>query len=116
MTDTIVNDYKLEIITSFFLHKQKKRLNELVKCLSKNLNSQYVNMIHLFLDTEDCISYLKNKFKDLYDKKIKIIRVGKQPKYSDLFLYCNNLKQKNCFITNSDIWIHSIDNVKILKH
>ena len=39
---------KIEIITSFYLPKKNSRKNELIKCLKNNLNSPYVNNVHLF--------------------------------------------------------------------
>tara|TARA_B110000971_G_C20006290_1_gene499304 strand:+ start:1050 stop:1742 length:693 start_codon:yes stop_codon:yes gene_type:complete len=101
---------KIEIITSFYITTNKERMNELVKALDKNLHNKYINNIHLFVDDEKCVNYLKNKFNKLFYSKIKICEIGKQPLYSDLFTYCNTLKQKICMIINSDIWLYSIDN------
>ena len=104
---------KIEIVTSFYITKNNDRMNELVKALDKNLQNKYINNIHLFVDDKKCVDYLKNKYNKLFFNKIKICKIGKQPLYSDLFTYCNTLKQKICMIINSDIWLYSIDNINI---
>mgnify|MGYP001223274116 FL=1 len=101
---------KIDIITSFYITKNKSRMNELLKALDKNLHNKYINNIHLFLDDKKCVHFLKNKFNELFYLKIKICNIGKQPLYSDLFNYSNKLKNKICMIINSDIWLYSIDN------
>ena len=111
----MINNLKIEIITSFYMPKNEDRFKELVKSLEKNLNSQFVSYIHLFVDNNKCIDYLKKKFNNLFYSKIIICKVGKQPLYSDLFMYSNTLKNKICMIINSDIWLHSIHNIKILN-
>ena len=40
-------------------------------------------------------------------EKIKIIEIGKQPLYSDLFNYANTLLNEICMISNGDIWIQN---------
>ena len=104
---------KIEIVTSFYIPQNEERLNEYVKALTNNLNNKYINTIHLFVDNEKGVDYLKNKYKDVFYSKIKIIKIGKQPLYSDLFAYCNTLKQKICLVLNLDIWLHSIKNINI---
>ena len=99
----------IEIVTSFYISQNKDRMNELIKALDKNLQNKYINNIHLFVDDKKCVDYLKNKYNSLYYSKIVICSIGKQPLYSDLFLYCNNMKNKICMIINSDIWLHSIN-------
>lgn len=106
---------KIHIITSFYISENNDRTNELVKALDNNLHSDYIDKIHLFVDDEKCVDYLKNRCKQLFHSKIKIVEIGKQPLYSDLFNYCNTLKDKICMITNSDIWLYSIGNINILN-
>ena len=54
-------------------------------------------------------------FKDYINNKIRIIEIGKKPNYSDLFKYCfQQLQNKICMITNSDIYIHNCD-IKVLE-
>jgi len=105
---------KIDIVTSFYISNNEERTQELIKALDNNLHNKYINNVHLFVDNENAIFFLKNKYNNLINNKIKICGVGKQPLYSDLFMYCNSLKNKICMITNSDIWIHSINNINIL--
>ena len=104
---------QIEIVTSFYIPTNEKRKSELIKALDKNLSNKYINKIHFFVDNENCIEFLKNKYYELFNYKIKICGVGKQPLYSDLFLYCNTLKNRICMITNSDIWLDDIKNINI---
>lgn len=106
---------KINIVTSFYISHNNDRTNELVKVLDKNLHSDYIDKIHLFVDDEKAFIFLKDRYKQLFHSKIKIVEIGKQPLYSDLFNYCNTLKDKICMITNSDIWLYSIGNINILN-
>lgn len=107
----------LNIITSFYIPiNDKKREMELKKTLHRNISNQFIEKIHLFLDNENDLKYIENighkknqkNEKNQKTEKIKIIQVGKQPLYSDLFSYANNLKGKICMICNGDIWIHRV--------
>lgn len=106
----------INIITSFFLSKLvnpniEYRNQELVDTLLKNVSSPFIETIHLFVDDELSFQRLTEVFADsIESKKINIISVGKQPLYYDLFAYAlNNLKDKICMVTNSDIYIDSCD-------
>ena len=105
----------VEIVTSFYCTNYKERLDELIKALDNNLSHKYINNIHLFVDDSKCIDFLKDRYKLIFENKIKICGIGKQPLYSDLFSYCNNLKGKICMITNSDIWLYNITNINCLN-
>ena len=50
------------------------------------------------------------------EEKLKIIKVDTQPLYSDFFEYANKLHNKVCMISNSDIRIFSIRNVKLIQN
>ena len=97
---------QIEVVTSFYRTENKDRMNELIKALRNNLNSKYISKVHLFLNHEN--------YKPIHPK-IHICGVGKQPLYSDLFSYCNTLKNKICMVINSDIWLHSIENTRIFN-
>jgi hypothetical protein len=103
---------KINLITSFFIVNgnddiSKKRNNELLECLYNNLHNDNICKIHLFVDNIQCL----NKILEInYNNKIKIINIGTQPLYSDMFEYAiNNLKDSICMISNSDIYLYKCD-------
>lgn len=102
----------INLITSFYLPKNEERRNEVIKCLEKNIQSDNIEKIHLFLDDEECKKFVEDKFGT---EKVEIILFGKQPLYSDFFEYANKHPGKICMISNSDIWLHSVSNVKLLE-
>ena len=104
----------LNLITSFYLPDNEERKNELTKSLTKNIECPYIKKIHLYVDDQKTYIYLINKMKDK-ERKIKIVGIGKQPKYNDFFWYCNtNLQNEICMISNTDIWLKHINNPMIL--
>jgi len=112
LKNEINKNLKINLITSFYIiHKDGEKINqrnnELVDCLIKNLNCKYISKIYLYVD--DIISL--NKAIELnVNNKLHIISVGKQPLYSEMFEYCiDNLSNKICMISNSDIYLHSCD-------
>lgn len=109
---------KFNLITSFYLVENQKRQNELNICLKKNIYNKYTEKIHLFLDDNISLEYLKKliiNYPIEIKKKINICKINKQPLYSDLFKYANKLKNKLCMICNSDIWLYSILDKTILN-
>lgn len=101
----------INIITSFYICRlnselNNERNNELQQCLKYNIENPLIEKIHLFLDDEDAHNYIQH----INSNKIKIIEIGKKPLYSDLFAYANNnLQNKICMITNSDIYLKECD-------
>lgn len=101
----------IHLITSFYILKKTdikslERNNELLEALLHNINCKFISNIYLYVDDEEAL----NKIKSLNSKKINIISVGKQPLYSDLFNFAiDNLKDKICMISNSDIYLHEYD-------
>ena len=107
----------IDLITSFYLSKNKQRQSEIIECLNKNITSNNIQTIHLFLDDNNCLEFLKQIYtKQLKNGKIKIVSIGKQPLYSDYFNYANSLVNKVCAIMNSDIWLHSISDLSIFNN
>lgn len=104
----------INIISTFYISKYSSNLDnlrskELEACLVNNIVSTFVEKLHLFVDDEDSL----NRVKELSNnsEKVVIIEVGKKPKYSDFFNYIlNNLQNKICMITNSDIFLYECDN------
>jgi len=101
----------IHLVTSFYLIEnpnevQVLRNNELIESLIKNIESPIIKEIHLFVDNIHAF----NKINEINSEKIVIIRIGKQPFYSELFDYAiTNLENKICMISNSDIYIHEYD-------
>jgi hypothetical protein len=101
----------INIITSFYyIEKNDKqsidRNEELIGSLKKNISNNFVDKIFLYIDNINALNIVN----DLNSEKIYIIDIGKQPLYSDMFKYANdNLNDKLCMITNSDIYLHEID-------
>lgn len=107
----------INAISSFYIPKEKTRVFELIETLKKNLSSVNIKTLHLFLDTKEDLEFILEKFRTfLENSRIKIIRIGKQPLYSDLINYANTLDGEICMIMNSDIWLHSISDMRILEN
>jgi DNA repair protein RadC len=111
----------INIVTSFYIAKKQNievvnRTEELISALRNNLLSQFVQQIHLFIDDNESFLRIKTLFSEFINNgKIYIIEIGKKPLYSDLFKYAiENLTNKICFVTNSDIYIENCD-FQILK-
>jgi len=104
----------MELITSFYSSKNEDRNLELEKTLMKNIESVFIQRIHLFVDNDASRHKLNDKF---CSDKIVIVRIGPQPLYADMFIYANTLPPGTlCIISNSDIWIKSIENVSLLSY
>ena len=74
--------------------------------MQNNIKCKYIEKIHLYVDDNDAL----NKVLELKSDKINIIMIGKQPLYSDFFEYAiDNLKNKICMISNSDIYLYECD-------
>ena len=103
----------INLISTFYLSKYNSdkdtlRSNELISALLKNLESPYIEMIHLFVDDIEAFEKLNSITNN--SNKIKVIEIGKKPKYVDFFKYISeNLKDKICMISNADIYLHECD-------
>jgi hypothetical protein len=103
---------KIHLITSFYLldkddDKSKKRNDELLECLYHNLHNDDIYKIHLFVDD---IKSLNKAIEININNKIKIINIGKQPLYSEMFEYSIvHLFDCICMISNSDIYLYKCD-------
>lgn len=109
----------LHMISSFFSYKNTKypkdseneRFNEIKWTLLKNLDCVFIEKIHLFVDDNEDLEVLRQITSDNVNKdKIIIAKIGKQPKYCDFFDYIiNNIDDKICMITNSDIYLKDLE-------
>jgi hypothetical protein len=103
----------INIISTFYVSKYSSNLDnlrskELEACLVNNITSPFVEKLHLFVDDEDAL----NRLKELTNgsEKVVVIGVGQKPKYNDFFKYIlDNLNDKICMITNSDIFLSQSD-------
>ena len=102
----------INIVTSFYISKQSsdldgERTEEIISALLNNIDCDIVEKIHLFVDDEDALNKL-NKIAG--SDKIKVVGILKRPKYNDFFNYIlDNIPDKICMITNSDIYIKEYD-------
>ena len=104
-------------ITSFYTPKNTSRDVEIKEALRKNISCFNIKKLHLFLDTKDDLIYLHNTYrKELENGRIQIVSIGKQPLYSDLVTYANRLEGEICMIMNSDIWLHSISDMRLFDN
>lgn len=96
----------MDIITCFYYSDNKNRQEELESVLLENLNSCFINNIHLFMEERDFNIFLKSEFiKTPNYNKIIMVNCNRQPKYADLFIYSSKINNKICCICNSDIKI-----------
>jgi len=107
----------LHAISSFYIPNHEERKKELQETLYKNLTCYNFKQIHLFVDSFEGLEFINYNYPEyLKNEKIKIIAVGKQPTYSNLFEYANKLEGELCMIMNSDIWLHSISDMRLLDN
>ena len=107
----------IHLITSFYNTPFIERNNELLMTLIKNIRSKYIEKIHLFIESDFSEIFVKKLVKEMdKERKLKIIKVDTQPLYSDFFEYANKLHNKVCMISNSDIRIFSINNIKLIRY
>jgi hypothetical protein len=79
----------------------------------KNFECPIVEKIHLFVDDDEALCEL-NSITNNSDK-VKIIEIGKKPKYYDFFKYIlDNLSNHTCMIINADIYLHDYD-IKLIE-
>lgn len=104
----------INLITSFYFidktdDRSLQRNNEISMCLYNNLKNDSIGKIHLYVDDIKSLNKVFNLSTN-YCNKIKIIKVGYQPLYSDMFEYAiDNLNDEICMISNSDIYLYKTD-------
>lgn len=101
-------------IVSFYIPQNSERRRELEEALYRNVTCYNFKKLHIFVDSFADLDFINNNYKEeLKHDKIHIVSVGTQPRYSDFFKYANTLKNEICMIMNSDIWLHSISDMRI---
>ena len=108
----------INLLTSFYVSKyssslDNERTKELIDALLKNINSDIIEKIHLFVDDNDAIDLLNSLIENT--NKVHIIGIRKKPIYSDYFDYIlDKIPEGICMIANSDIYLESYD-IKLLN-
>jgi hypothetical protein len=103
----------INLLSTFYISKSNSHLDnlrteELINALLKNLECPNVEMIHLFVDDYEAFEKLNSLTNN--SNKIKVIEIGKKPKYIDFFKYIlENLQEKICMISNADIYLYECD-------
>lgn len=105
----------INLITSFFIPKEKERQEEILRCLVQNIHCKYITRIYLFMEKKEDIVFLQKKINP--KGKIQLILWNKQPTYADYLKTANQLQGEICMISNSDIWLKSCDQelINLLK-
>ena len=86
----------INLITSLYYYSS----DELINCLVNNLNSEYICDVYIYFDTVNTLNKLLTTINRKYFEKIHIIRIGKEPLFSELFLYANdNFENQICMIS-----------------
>jgi hypothetical protein len=91
------------LITTYYKNQNLNRQNELEKCLIHNNNNNYIEEIYLLGNEYFDLSFIDNK------SKIKQIIINNEKKYKlkykDVIKFINNnLKNKICILSNTDIY------------
>lgn len=92
----------IHLITSLYYYST----DDLINCLINNLNSEYICNIYIYFDTVNTLNKLLTTIDKKYFEKIHMIRIGKEPLFSELFLYANdNFKNEICMISLPGIYL-----------
>jgi hypothetical protein len=91
------------LITTYYISSNEDRNNEIKKCLEKNIENKYIQKIYLLNDKIYDLSFIKN------NSKIEQIIISLEKdyilNYKDAINFINNnLKNKICILSNSDIY------------
>lgn len=102
----------MHIVTAFYLsttgsYEDNDRTEELMYCVNHNMNSPFVEKIHLFIENEAAHERIKTLSHCEHYNKIHIVEGYIVPTYIDIFTYIiTNLKNEVCMVTNSDIYLY----------
>lgn len=101
-----VNDANVverHIITTFFKGVyHKKRVEELIFSLKRNINLKSVSKVHILWEDVNPLTLFNHSM----NHKIKLLRLNMQPTYQKLFEYANSILPQNsiAIIANADIY------------
>ena len=97
------------LVQQFYIHRDLRRYNEILFCLRKNCNNEYINKIYLL--NEKIYTQKELGLNDKQIKKIVQVDIKKRMKYSDFFNFINHKKEKDnlegyVILANSDIYLN----------
>lgn len=93
----------VHIITTFFMgNYHKKRKNEFLECLRRNLENPYVEAMHILWEDVNPRTLLPRNI----THKLVTSKIEKQPTYFRLFSYVNQILKRGsiAIVTNADIY------------
>jgi hypothetical protein len=108
-------DGKFVYITSLYNEQSKKRIDEYIKCLEKNLVHRLIKNVHVIYDTtSDSISKDSPVLNYLKSKNIKITYIKGRPTFGFCFSLANELyPYQNIILSNADIFFN--ETLSLLK-
>ena len=96
----------INLITSLYYYSD----DDLINCLLYNLDSEYICDIYLYCNNVNLVNSILKRIDIKYFEKLHIVRIGKEPLFSELFSFANkNLKNELCMITNPGIYLEECD-------
>jgi len=106
---TIEDKSPNNLVISLYNETDISRCIELLFCLKKNVDNEYISKIHILFENPDKESFLYYTLTALLNQNInwknKLIftNIHLRPTYDNMFSYCNNNIQGTVIIANSDI-------------
>jgi hypothetical protein len=103
------DDKNNNLVISLYNENSIDRCFELLFCLKKNTENNYISKIHILYETPDVNSFLFETIKAVsnynpsFKNKIIIQNISQRPTYNTMFNYCNKNIVGNTIIANSDI-------------
>ena len=96
----------INLITSLYYYSD----DYLINCLFHNLESEYISDVYLYCNNINLVNNILNRIGNKYYEKVHIVRIGKEPLFSELFSFAiNNLNNELCMITNPGIYLEECD-------
>jgi hypothetical protein len=97
------------LIISLYNEESITRCLELLFCLKKNVENEYISKIHILIESPENESFLYKvlhhliTIHDNWKTKIILNPIDSRPSYDDIFIYSNNNIIGNVIVANSDI-------------
>lgn len=93
------------LLTGFYEDADTRRRNEVLECLRRNLENDWLDEIHLFVEDSLEIDKLVAAYPSLAAAKIRLIAQGRRVMYRELFAHANASLPGQCvIIANADIF------------